>query len=276
MMNLLVATDFSHEADQGIDFAFQLGYMEETKIFLWHILNDDSKSILGTGDGEEKEVEMIKGEDSKVKALEKYYKNSKARVDTQLFSFEKKDKIELFAKAYDIDFIIIGANDNKKISSFISLAKSQEGHKFNDYGFIFVPTRIPNFKPNNIVLALDVEDEIYDGIKKVKDFAGLYNSKIHLLYVNQNGLSSDEAISKLNSLAQEFNLGNFSINATNNNSIEMGVHNYVKRNDVDMVALLIRTYGGLSSIFHESTTENVLLESNVPVFVYNVYNAGKR
>lgn len=275
MMNLLVPTDFSHEAEQGIDFAFQLGYMEKSKIFLWHILDNDSRSLLRSGDGEEKEkkVELIKGEESKIKALEKYYKNSKAQVETKLFSFEKKDNIEIFAKAYDIDFIIIGVRDNKKISGFINLAKSQEEQKFGDYGFVFVPTQIPNFKPDNIVLALDVDNEIYDGIKKVKDFAGLYNSKIHLLYVNQNGISSDEAISKLNSLAQEFKLDNITINSTTNNSIEMGIHNYVKRNDVDMVALLTRDNSGLSSIFHESTTENVLLESNVPVFVYN---AGKK
>lgn len=271
MMNLLVPTDFTHEAEQGIDLAFQLGYMEKSKIFLWHILDNDSRFLLRSGDGEEKEkkVELIKGEQRKIKALEKYYKNSKAQVETKLFSFEKKDNIEIFAKAYDIDFIIIGARDNKKISSFINLAQSKEGHKFNDHGFIFVPTQIPNFKPDNIVLALDVDDEIYGGIKKVKDFANLYNSKIHLLYVNQNGITSDEAISKLKSLAQEFKLDNITINSTTNNSIVMGIHNYVKRNDVDMVALLTRSYSGLSSIFHESTTENVLLESNVPVFVYN-------
>lgn len=270
-MNLLVPIDFSHEADQGTDLAFQLGFMEKSNIFLWYILSNDSKFLLGTGDGEEKEkkIELIKGGEDLVKALVKYYKNSEAQINTKLFSFEKKEQVEIFAKAYDIDFVIIGARDNRTISGFINLAKKQDGEEIEGYGFVFVPTHIPNFKPNDIVLALNVEDEIYTGIQKVKNFAGFYNSKIHLLYVNQGETTSDEAISQLNSLAREFNLENFTINSTTNNSIVMGIHNYVKRNDVDMIALLAKTYSELSSIFHESTAENILLESNVPVFVYN-------
>jgi nucleotide-binding universal stress UspA family protein len=94
---------------------------------------------------------------------------------------------------------------------------------------------------------------------------------MQLLHViTDDAFSSDRAIEKLRELAIKNMFGNYDINVVNNDNLEHGIRSFVRKYNPDMVAVLSQGKGKLKKMIYGSSTDDIIKESDKPVFVSKI------
>ncbi len=178
--------------------------------------------------------------------------------------------INHFMKEYKADLLVTGSHDKFSFMEILLGSKTEKMIRKTDYPMIVLTDEPISSSIDNIVLAIDVEqdDEQQKGIESIIEFAGLLNAHLQLLYVNTNGnISATVAIERLHQLAKNKNIRNYSINTMENSSLESAIRNFSRKYKPDMIALLNQGKGKLHNLIYSSNTAEVICETDLPVYV---------
>ena len=85
--------------------------------------------------------------------------------------------------------------------------------------------------------------------------------------ITNGKLSATTAIERLQQLAINKNIRDFSINTMENPSLESGIRNFSRKYKPDMIALLNQGKGKLHNLIYGSNTGEVISETDLPVYV---------
>lgn len=140
-----------------------------------------------------------------------------------------------------------------------------------DYPLIILKEETDTDEINNILVAIDIEEEDQSGLEEIAGFAHALNARMQLLHVlTDDALSSDRAIEKLRELAIKNMFGNYDINVVNNDSLENGIRSFVRKYNPDMVAVLSQGKGKIRKLIYGSSTDDIIKETDKPVFVSKI------
>jgi nucleotide-binding universal stress UspA family protein len=121
-----------------------------------------------------------------------------------------------------------------------------------------------------IALAIDVEleNEEQDGIDDILGFAHSLDAHLQLVYViTDENVSASQAIDRLQNIAVNRSLQNYSINVVENNSLESGLQGFVRKYNPDMIAVLTHGKGKIHNLIYGSKAGEVIKETEIPVLV---------
>lgn len=106
--------------------------------------------------------------------------------------------------------------------------------------------------------------------KKVVSFAKIFDAKIHLLKVNtaQNFEPTIGSQVKIDTYIKDSDIENYSINIHNDVSVEMGILNFAKSINSDLIALNTHGRKGLMNFFNGSISKDISNHSMRPVITF--------
>lgn len=140
-----------------------------------------------------------------------------------------------------------------------------------DYPAIILKKETEVSEIKNIAVAIDVNEENQEGLKEIFDFGSDFDAHLQLLHViSDNKISSEEAIEKLHNLAKKYELKNYEINIVNNDSLERGLHSFIRKNNPDMIAVLSQGKSKIKKLIFGSNIEDIIEEADKPVFISRV------
>ncbi|SFS58505.1 universal stress protein [Lutibacter maritimus] len=276
MKSILVPVDFSKQAEYAAKVASVIAKQTNAKIFLLHMLELPTGIIdpasFGSANNSPTALLFLK------RAHEKFE-------DFKKSSFLKGVKVEdsvQFHKAYDgiidesvkqgADLIVMGSKGASGIEEMLVGSNTEKVVRNSEIPVLVVKEDISNFKIENIVFASNFKYDKRSAFQKILNFAQLFNAKLHLLKINtiHNFETTKDSSDAIRNFINDFDLGDFSLNIYNDVSIELGILNFSKVIDADII--LLNTHGrrGLAHLFNGSIGEDLTNHAKLPVLTFKL------
>ncbi len=277
MKKILVPTDFTKNSENGLKLAVDLAKEINGTIVLLNVIypvRSTTYTAMGDinnmpkGQADHFMAELVRTNKVRLqKEIEKYKKES-VEIIPQIDFEDKIHGLNKYVKDHDIDMIVIGTEGSKSLSEYLFGTHTENVIKASECPVISVKEEPEdNFNPASIVFAVDIKNENYQGINALRNFAENFQAEVHFLHVQDDGINTKEAVSKLQNLAESNNFKNYTINTINNSNIGDTIKSFVKRKDADMIAVVSEGKKGIKELLFGSVTNNLINDVNEPVFV---------
>lgn len=276
MKSILVPVDFSKQAEYAAKTASIIAKQTNAKIFLLHMLE------LPSGVIDPSSFNSSSNSPTTLLYLKRAYENFEDFKKLPFFEGIEMEDSVLFHKAYEgiidesikqgCDLIIMGSRGTSGLEEMLVGSNTEKVVRNSEIPVLVVKQSVENFKIENIVFASNFKFENRKAFQKILNFAQLFNAKLHLLKINtiHNFETTKDSSDAIRNFINDFDLGDFSLNIYNDVSIELGILNFSKVIDADII--LLNTHGrrGLAHLFNGSIGEDLTNHAKLPVITFKL------
>jgi nucleotide-binding universal stress UspA family protein len=181
-----------------------------------------------------------------------------------------EDEILNISETYEPDLIVMGTR-GKGEKEFLTGKVSSKVIKHVKCPVLCIPLNANYHGFENMMYATDFSDEDMKDLDKLFGFLVSYQPMVHCLHVNVDGDHlADEA--KMNSLKVHFNekmeSGRLVFKVIDNEDFVDGINQYVNENEIDIISVVHHRKGFLERLVSKSHTHELLVHSNVPLYIF--------
>ncbi|MCU0446801.1 MAG: universal stress protein [Microscillaceae bacterium] len=274
MKTILVPFDFSKCAQNALRLATQLARKTEAQVYISHIVEPAHLNLI-SGKGENsyglvlKYFEHVKG--IVLENIEKIlqspdYEGVKFQKFVEQGSIHKT--LLHHISTLEVDLVVMGTHGVGGLDELWVGSRTERIVRYSPVPVLTVRKLDNDFNIQKIVLAINLEDKQIETIKKVKRIQALFAAHVQLLYVNKltGFYGSQEIHQRLDVLAANAQLDNYSTHYESAYNEEQGILNFAKRENADLIALATHQRNGLSHLLAGSITENIVNHTaDIPV-----------
>ncbi|MGV3502637.1 MAG: universal stress protein [Adhaeribacter sp.] len=284
MQTILVPTDFSDNAANALQYALGLAQYSKAKLILFHNsevpVTYGGTNLFAAGDLGLGSDPFVPGSALMNPELEKIYQAKLGDLASSLHQQTggalsistiyqwgplTTNLNEVIAQE-GVDLVVIGTHGS---TSFLDrLIGSTAVSVLQDarQPVLAIPSQARYRPPRKIVFAADLENQERGYLSQALAFAGAFGASLSLVHVNRQtpaDLSSQQQ--HLEDLRSYFPGQNLPLVTLEEENIARGLDQYVRQQQVDVIALGLHERGFLSSLFHNSVTEQLAYHSSVPL-----------
>lgn len=270
MKRILVPTDFSRLSGNALNYAVELAEHVAAEIVLIHIYSVP----LFTEDSPLVSVEQLLLEDA-LQSLEDLKKliersNPELKVSYTALTGDPAAVISTYADTHHIDLMVIGAQGIGYIRERILGSTASKLIRKSKVPVMVVDKKVHFKVPEKIVLAVDLSETDNELVlKPLKQLAQKFKSHICIL----NVFSEAEAMTAFGQMAESFRLEK-ALKQTLHTFFEVqhpdvveGINQFVRKQGIDMVAIVSRKHSLTGRIFREPVTNEMTFHSLVPLLI---------
>jgi len=276
MKRILIPVDFSKEAENAARVAAGIAKRTGSDIYLLHMLELPTNTIDPTGYtqiiAEPQAIYFMKlahERFDKFKSLP-FFKGIKL-IESVQFHYAFAGIISE-SKKNDIDLIVMGSQGASGLQEMFIGSNTEKVVRKSEIPVLVIKEGSGDGMIKNMVFASDFADESKKTFQKIIDFANLFDSKIHLLYVNTiHNFNTTKAVEeRIENFLLDFELKNYTQNIYNDISIESGILNFSREMDADLIALNTHGRSGLSQLFNGSIGQELTNHALRPVITFKI------
>jgi nucleotide-binding universal stress UspA family protein len=286
---ILVPIDFSDYAENACDYAMALASKLKAEIRLIYSFYDPSSVAspfpdafsyeLGLG-GTKKDIEKIakvEMKDFKQKLLDRARekKLGELKISTTLVNGIAGDEILNVSRKYKPGLIVIGTKgkDLKKTDPVGHVtADLLEGSSFPVFA---IPKEaiFKQFENSKILYVTDFDDPDFSAFRKLMSIVSPYNMKVSCIHVGDeknnpyDSVQMEDLKRKIDKNYKDFPA---ECHIIGNKDIVKGINDFVKDNEIDIIAMTNRKHDFLYRIFNQSTARKILYHSSLPLLVFQI------
>lgn len=280
MKTIVVPTDFSDCSLYGLEFAASLARRTHARLYIINVVTpanfyfaaNDFSALPPAA------VLLIEAEE-KTKKLSAMHLNQLLKqgflkgIKCQVQILEGNDTHKIivdYAKDLNADIIIMGTHGASGFRGIFLGSTAERVVRFSDRPVMVIPGKISNMNIRHIVFASDFSRESYSVFPVIKNFAGFFNSKIHLLKVNimEHFERTVDTTREMRAFNKHFS-SNYERTIFDDYSVEGGILNYVNQSQADLIAIGTHGKKGLARFFSRDISEDTLRLTKKPILVVN-------
>ncbi len=177
-----------------------------------------------------------------------------------------------YSKELKIDLIVMGSQGATGIKEMFIGSNTEKVVRHSDVPVLVVKKGMKKTGLTKFVFASNFSDEIKPAFGRFLEFASLFGANVHLLFVNtiHNFESTKKTSKRLREFVEGFDMPEYTLNIFNDTTIEQGILNFSKDLDADLIALNTHQRSGLSSMFNESISEDLVNHALKPVITFKI------
>lgn len=274
MKKILVPTDFSPIATNAVDFAVQSAKVLQTEIILLH-----SFQLTGNiytdymGVNREFTQSML---DEAYHELEKLKSRIKERegvnVDSIVYTSPVTESINQATNDKNIDFIVMGTLGASGIKEKLWGSETAAIIGKTKVPVIAIPFEYKWKKPEKILLVTNHFEKEPAILNFLFELANLFNAEVHVAVFTDeddevvNIIEHGRNISQYEMMLKE-RYKQHSLTAMHlfGTEFEKTLQNYIRRNEIDMLAMVTHKRDFLDRIFHPSMTKRMSYHTKIPL-----------
>ena len=272
MKKILVPCDFSQSSIEALKFATEIAVKEKAEIRLIHAIElptlYDSSFALAF------EQDYIRDQTSATlkklnKISERWVKGATKTSSEVAFG----GTIGVIGRAIDsskADLLVMGTHGASGIREYTIGSNTEKIVRNSKIPMIAVRKSVKNIR--NIVFPVRPEGDLEEITMYIKSLQLLFNSRIHVLFVNTPGLfhRDSEIKPKLEAIAKRYMLKNYTLNIFNDTGEAEGIINFTSGLKDVMVAMRTRGRRGITHLASGSVAEDVVNHIECPVWTYKI------
>jgi nucleotide-binding universal stress UspA family protein len=270
MKKILVPTDFSKLSANALDYAVQLAKKTEAEVLLFHVYTipvfTEDPTLIST--------EQYLEEDA-LDNLEKLKESiEKSNPELQISYAAKAgfpvEQITDYATKQHVDMIVVGSQGVGYIQERVLGSTASSLIRKVRIPLMIIDKQVRFKEPKKIVLGVDfAETDDQMVLAPLKKIAATYQSHICIL----NIFTEANVIPTFGEIAESFNLEK-ALKHTHHTFFEvehpdvvLGINNFVKKHNIDLVAIISRTHSLIGRVFREPLTKAMTFHSLVPLLI---------
>jgi nucleotide-binding universal stress UspA family protein len=276
MKTILVATDFSRNAENALSFAILLAQKIKAKIILfnafqipipiaevpYNLLEEELKSK------KEEANNKLRAESEKIRHAGgvnfEYYTKEGDALDTVLE----------FAKSRYFDYIIMGTKGSGKHKSSVFGSTTSRLMAKTDTPIIAIPESAHFGKEiRKMTFATNYVDTDVRAIAKLSDLASALNAQVNVLHISESKVSADEQASLMKDFMKkvnaETNYNNLSFQIMPGENPEERLEQYINDHDADIIVMSTHLRNSIERLFGGSLTKKIALTTKIPLIVFH-------
>lgn len=280
MKQLLVPTDFSEDAAKAYPVAASLAKQYQARICLYHINYPKFLEEFNSWDGfgmynapsqrvEQADISILEKRLSELAQLEIF---QGIEVSTKISQATREEPFNVILEELNNDshdFIVMGtAGENQEGESVAEIIV-----RHTTTPMVTVKESVESFSPKDILVVTDFDTISKGFVKRVESFSRQFEAKMHMLFVNTAAkFKTQKEVERLSrQLKRKYQMSDFQLHVYNATDLQSGIKEFVESNHMDFIAITTHGRRGLTHLFSGSAAEDLVNESAVPVFAYNLH-----
>ena len=274
MEKILIPTDFSKCADIAINFAIQSAKISPVELSLIHVM-EIYPAVYGDPSGvavayplvyreeREKQLQDLKDQLKKKRSL---------HIDSGIYDGLVVSAIIEAQKDKHADLILMGTHGASGLQE--AFLGSQTGSVIGQTGVpvLAIPCKYEWKRPEKVLLATNSFEKQPAVLEFILDFVRFYGAELHIVvFTNEKKdkvLTLVEHQHQLNSYTEMIKL-RYGVTAIANHihglDLENSLNDYIKKEQIDVLAMVTHKRKFLEGIFQPSTTKRMSYHSTVPL-----------
>lgn len=282
MKNILFATAHSEYAENIWKYVLKLAQHFDATITLMHVFEEPSPVFAGgimeefyNGNIDKFKADQHKREEERlrmmVQKMPKQYHSIKVKglvkieiggIAGTILTEEKKGKYDL---------LVLGTATKKSLVNRILGSVTKTVVNESNTPVFLVPPSNQFLGINKMVYATNFKYDDIDRIQRLLEWVKVFGAKLHLLHIYEEKGQMMQAANKMDSIVKVFKKEQAEgvlMHQLINGNVTQSIRYYLKTNKVRMIALNTHKRGLLAQLFQASETDEILLESVIPVLVF--------
>jgi nucleotide-binding universal stress UspA family protein len=181
------------------------------------------------------------------------------------------DVIKNHVSQHEVDLIIMGSHGASGLKEAFLGSNTQKVLRSVSAPVLVVKEdNVVNFK--NVLFASTFKEDVHNAFEKIMNFAKIFGSDIHLLYVNMpyNFEETSSSLERMQQFAASYPGNSFKIHIFNAFDEESGILKFSKANNIDIIATTTHGKSGFIQMLSPSVTESLANHSSLPVLSVNL------
>lgn len=282
MKTILVPTDLSSLGDNALQFAVDLArQMDSSKIVLLNIIipvhsdaftaSADVTKLQGST-ADRFNLELMRRNEERVHERARNFKDRFNHIEAYVRFGESRTDLNHFVEEFKADLVVTGSESLGAFSELLFGSQEEKIIRKSHVPVITVKKEPGNEVIRNIVLAVDIEEEDLEGIESISNFAESAGALLHMVYViTDKDMTTRYAVDKLDSIAHQYHLKNFTINTVSNTDIEEGIRNFARKKGADLIAVFTEGKGKLHDLIFGNMAHELVRDTDLPVLVSKLH-----
>ncbi|MGK7392466.1 MAG: universal stress protein [Candidatus Cyclobacteriaceae bacterium M2_1C_046] len=284
MKNILVPTDLSDVAENGLKVAVDIAKRVHGKIHLVNFIKHPfGRTFSATGDIYTKyadqenlfTVQLIRKHKEELNELVEKYKEEGFTIKASVYDEELDDGIDPVVEEYAIDLIVMGTTGEANAKEKFTGNHAEQVIQEADCPVLSIREDYRLQDMHHVVLGWDLDDDkdYNKAITYINELSDALKARLDIVYVVKPGTRDKEKISEeLKRSVSDYNLTNFTLHIVEDSDTEDGIINYAHKVQAGIIVMLTKAQSGVARFFSHSSTEEMSRESNIPVFTVNLHN----
>lgn len=275
MKKILVPTDFSTSAANAVDFATQTAKILPVEVILVHafeLSGDTYTDYMGIN--KEYNESQLHEVNTIFAALKTSIEEKEGVVvDTYIFSGTVKESIIQVTREKDIDLIVMGTTGASSLKEKIWGSKTADIIGKSQVPVLAIPLEYAWKKPQKILFATNHFEKDPALLDVVFEMADLFKAQVHVVVFTNE--VSDEAITFLEHdrripayeqmLKEKYKDETIIIAHLFGHDFEETLQDYIRQNEIDIVAMVTHKRSFTDRIFHPSITKRMSYHTKIPL-----------
>lgn len=275
MKKILVPTDFSTSAANAVDFAIQTAKILPVEVILVHafeLSGDTYTDYMGIN--KEYNESQLHEVNTIFAALKTSIEEKEGVVvDTYIFSGTVKESIIQVTREKDIDLIVMGTTGASSLKEKIWGSKTADIIGKSQVPVLAIPLEYAWKKPQKILFATNHFEKDPALLDVVFEMADLFKAQVHVVVFTNE--VSDEAITFLEHdrsipayeqmLKEKYKDETIIIAHLFGHDFEETLQDYIRQNEIDIVAMVTHKRSFTDRIFHPSITKRMSYHTKIPL-----------
>ncbi|MDT0688224.1 universal stress protein [Salegentibacter sp. F188] len=261
MKTIIVATDFSPESGNAVEYAAGFAQKTGARIILFnsftiplHVANTMLPAEALDHLIEENKI-LLK---EKCEAVARKF-SIDVKYEAELM-VEVSEELERLYKKYDADLIVMGMAGNSVAQDIFGNTTTSAIMK-HSYPVLAIPEKVKFDEIKNILFAYDeLKEGKHEISAKVKEIADFFSAKIEVFHVQPK---PEENCSR--EIEEEFKESEYEFKEVKSEEIIKEIESEIKKLPADMLVMIPQKYNFWESLVHRSKTRMMASRSSVPV-----------
>ena len=278
---IIVPTDFSKQAKDGLKLAVKLSEKISARIHLVHFIKAPS-NILKRGtveiDSEQSReqdiytLELIRNQKANLAASKEKFADYP--ITTSIKMGRMSNGLPEMAEELEADLIVMGTTGERSMMEIFSGNHAEKITRKAPCPVITVRKYRKSLNFDNIVLAVDLSEQ-REAIDQMVSLAELLNARLHLLFVDTSSIGQKkEGLIQLKILAKRHQLSNYTLNYISGSDQSDAIREMARIKRADIIAMITESTGFTMDLFAQSSTDTLIKEAKRPVLTVTSEAAG--
>jgi nucleotide-binding universal stress UspA family protein len=249
MKRILIPTDYSNYADFAITSGAKMAKKIGAEVILLHVMEEELENKQKV----DEQIEMVK--------------SSNIFGDTPYkLQIVEGNAIGQIVK-HEADYIIMGSHIEHGFKGFFKPTNSERVAKLAKCPVITLKHYLDLSEVNTIVYPTDMRNEQDKFIPELKALQQLYDAKLHVVKVFQDGMVKEEQVEKrLTDFAEFYGLTNYTVQALPGINEALEISNYALDINADLIALLTHERNSFERWIGGYVSGSVIRQSHIGIY----------
>ena len=271
MKNILVPTDFSHNAKIAFEAGLALAEMHNAKLHLYTLLDlpDDWKNLsIYEQEKFPEALQTIHNAELLFKEWEKIAASKNVDILSLWSSGNLKEEIDRFRKLYDVDFIVMGSHGASGKNEFFIGSNTQKIVRTVHCPVLIIKEELKNYRFKKVVFASNFDEKEKIAFQYFLDFVKGFDPEIHLVQINTTSFFSEpyylvkEAMKDFVTMSAPLKTHSHFYRDFN---VDSGIRHLTNEIGAELIAVSNQTRRPLKRMLIGSNVEALVNHANVPV-----------